>query len=73
MAASSHTRRISTTVPGITSLADNNSIKRQCSLSTIISHHADYVFTLMDLLVEEQETGVQQQQSSLEDPLTSLR
>ena len=41
--SSSHTRRISTSVPGITSRADNNNIKRQCSLSTIISYQADYV------------------------------
>ena len=40
---SSHTGRISTSVPGITSRADDNNIKRQCSLSTIISYQADYV------------------------------
>ena len=38
---SSHTGRISTSVPGITSRADDNNIK--CSLSTIISYQADYV------------------------------
>ena len=41
--SSSHTRRISTSVPGITSRADDNNIKRQCSLSTIISYQADCV------------------------------
>ena len=41
--SSSHTGRISTSVPGITSRADDNNIKQQCSLSTIISYHADYV------------------------------
>ena len=41
--SSSHTGRISTSVPGITSRADDNNIKRQCSLSTIISYQADYV------------------------------
>ena len=70
--SSSHTGRISTSVPGITSSADDTNIKRQCSLSTIISYQADTLFTPMDPLVEEQETGVLQQ-SSLEDPLTSLR
>ena len=40
---SSHTGRISTSVPGITSRADDNDTKRQCSLSTIISYQADYV------------------------------
>ena len=40
---SSHTGQISTSVPGITSRADDNNIKRQCSLSTIISYQADYV------------------------------
>ena len=40
---SSHTGRISTSVPGITSRADDNDIKRQCSLSTINSYQADYV------------------------------
>ena len=40
---SSHTRQISTSVPGTTSRADNNDIKRQCSLSTINSYQADYV------------------------------
>ena len=40
---SSHTGRISTSVPGITSRTDDNNIKRQCSLSTIISYQADYV------------------------------
>ena len=37
------TGRISTSVPGITSRADDNNIKRQSSLSTIISYQADYV------------------------------
>ena len=41
--SSSHTGRISTSVPGITSRADDKNIKRQCSLSTIISYQADYV------------------------------
>ena len=41
--SSSHTGRISASVPGITSRADDNNIKRQCSLSTIISYQADYV------------------------------
>ena len=41
--SSSHTGRISTSVPGITSRADDNNIKRQCSLSTIISYQVDYV------------------------------
>ena len=41
--SSSHTGRISTSVPGITSRADDNNIKRQCSLSTIISYQAYYV------------------------------
>ena len=41
--SSSHTGRISTSVPGITSRADDNNIKRQCSLSTIVSYQADYV------------------------------
>ena len=41
--SSSHTGRISTSVPGITSRADDNNIKQQCSLSTIISYQADYV------------------------------
>ena len=41
--SSSHTGRISTSVPGISSRADDNNIKRQCSLSTIITYQADYV------------------------------
>ena len=41
--SSSRTERISTSVPGITSRADSNNIKRQCSLSTIVSYQADYV------------------------------
>ena len=41
--SSSNTGRISTSVPGITSRADDNNIKRQCSLSTMISYQADYV------------------------------
>ena len=40
---SSHTGRISTSVPSITSRADDNDTKWQCSLSTIISYQADYV------------------------------
>ena len=39
--SSSHTGRISTSVPGITSRAYDNNIKRKCSLSTIISYQAD--------------------------------
>ena len=41
--SSSHTGRISTFVPGITSRADDNNIKQQCSLSNIVSYQADYV------------------------------
>ena len=41
--SSSHTGRISTSVPGISSRAGDNNIKQQCSLSTIISYQADYV------------------------------
>ena len=41
--SSSHVRRISTFAPSITGRADDNSIKRQCSLSTIASYQADYV------------------------------
>ena len=41
--SSSHTGRISTSVPDITGRADGSIIKRQCSLSTIISYQADYV------------------------------
>ena len=41
--SSSHVGRISISVPGITGRADDNSIKRQCSLSTIASYQADYV------------------------------
>ena len=41
--SSSHTGRISTSVPGITSRADDNNIKQQCSLSNIVSYQADYV------------------------------
>ena len=41
--SSSHTGRISTSIPGITSRTDDNNIKRQCTLSTIISYQADYV------------------------------
>ena len=40
---SSQTRRISTSVPGTTSRVDGNSIKQQCSVSTITSYQADYV------------------------------
>ena len=40
---SSHAGRISTSVSGITSRADDNNIKRQFSLSTIVSYQADYV------------------------------
>ena len=39
----SHDERISTSVPGITGGADDNNLKRQCSLSTIASYQADYV------------------------------
>ena len=41
--SSSHVGRISISVPGITGRADDNSIKRQCSLSTIALYQADYV------------------------------
>ena len=41
--SSSHTGRISTSVPGITSRADDNNIKQQCSLSTIASYQVDYI------------------------------
>ena len=41
--SSSHTGRISTSVPGIISRPDDNNIKRQCRLTTIISYQADYV------------------------------
>ena len=41
--SSSHTGRLSTSVLDITSRADDNNIKRQCSLSTIISCQAGYV------------------------------
>ena len=40
---SSQTRRISTSVLGTTSRVDGNSIKQQCSVSTITSYQADYV------------------------------
>ena len=40
---SSHTGRISASVSGITSRADDNNIKRQFSFSTIVSYQADYV------------------------------
>ena len=39
----SHDERISTSVAGITGGADDNNLKRQCSLSTIASYQADYV------------------------------
>ena len=39
----SHDERISASVPGITGRADDNNLKRQCSLSTIASYQADYV------------------------------
>ena len=39
----SHDGRIATSVPGITGRADDNNLKRQCSLSTIASYQADYV------------------------------
>ena len=39
----SHDGRIATSVPGITGRADENNLKRQCSLSTIASYQADYV------------------------------
>ena len=41
--SSSHVGRVSTSVPGITGQADDNSIKWQCILSTIASYQADYV------------------------------
>ena len=41
--SSFHVGRISTYVSGITGRADDNSIKRQCSLTTIVSYQADYV------------------------------
>ena len=41
--SSSHVRRISTSVPGITGRADDNGIKHQFSLSTIASYQADYL------------------------------
>ena len=41
--SSSHTGRISTSVAGITSRADENNIKQQFSLSTIVSYQADYI------------------------------
>ena len=41
--SSSHVGRISISVPGIPGRADDNSIKRQCSLSTIALYQADYV------------------------------
>ena len=40
--STSHNGQISTSVPGITSRADDN-MKQQCSLSKIISYQADYV------------------------------
>ena len=41
--SSFHVGRISTYLSGITGRADDNSIKRQCSLTTIVSYQADYV------------------------------
>ena len=41
--SSSNVGRISTSIPGITSWDDDNSIKRQCSLSTIASYRVDYI------------------------------
>ena len=41
--SSSHTGKISTTVPGITSRADDNETRQKCSLSTIISYQADCI------------------------------
>ena len=38
-----HVAQTSTSVPGITGWSDDNSIKQQCSLSTITSYHADYI------------------------------
>ena len=40
----SHVARITTSVRGIIGRADDNNIKRQCSLSTIASYQADYAF-----------------------------
>ena len=40
---SSHIGRTSTSVSGVTRRADDNSIKRQCGLSTIAPYQADYV------------------------------
>ena len=39
----SHDGRIATSVPGINGWADDNNLKRQCSLSIISSYQADYV------------------------------
>ena len=52
--------RIAATVPGIAGRADHTDLKRRCSLTTIASHQANYII-YMDLVVEGQETGVQQQ------------
>ena len=41
--SSSLNGRISTSITGITGRADDNNLKRQCSLSTITSYQADYV------------------------------
>ena len=40
---SSHNGRISTSVPGIAGRADDDNLRRQCSLSTIVSYKADYM------------------------------
>ena len=41
--SSTHEGRIATSVPRITGRADDNKLKRQCSLSTIASYQASYV------------------------------
>ena len=41
--SSSHEEQIATSVPGITGRVDNINLRHQCSLTTIISYHADYV------------------------------
>ena len=41
--SSSHEEQIATSVPGITGRVDNINLRHQCSLTTITSHHADYV------------------------------
>ena len=41
--SSSHEEQIATSVPGITGGADNISVRRQYSITTITSYQADYV------------------------------